>query len=140
MIFGNTQLGKSLDISWRELSALSYRAEVTANNIANADTPNFKRSTVNFETQLKEALMSEAYKPPLEAAKTNPMHTNFFDPIDYRSVAPKRTLDWQTQGDNNGNNVDIDAEAVEMRKITMQYQVVMKSMFDNFQRISIVLS
>lgn len=138
-MFSGTQLGKSLDISWRQLSTLSYRGQVMANNITNFDTPNFRRSTVNFETKLNEALQSEKHVPVLDAAKTHKDHMSFFDPIDYRTVAPRRTLDWQTQSDNNGNNVDLESETTNMKKLANQYQLIMKSVSGSYEKINIVL-
>ena len=41
------------------MDVATLRRNVIANNIANANTPNFKRSDVNFESQLKRALDSE---------------------------------------------------------------------------------
>ena len=42
-------LDRAADASW-------LRNDVISNNISNADTPGFKRSDVNFETQLAKAL------------------------------------------------------------------------------------
>lgn len=139
MIFNNTDLGKSLDIAHRELSALSYRAQVTSNNISNRDTPNFRRSTVHFESRLQEALQSEKHRPEIRAAKTHKVHMNFFDPIDYRTVLPKRILDWQTQADNNGNNVDLEMERTNMLKLESHYKLIMKSMATSYRTFEIVL-
>ncbi len=139
MILGNTQFGKTLDIAWRELSTIAYRQEIIANNIANQNTPNFKRSAVNFETKLKEALDSQKHTPVIRAVKTNPKHMNFFDPIDYRTVDPRRSLDWQTQSNNNGNNVDIESEMNDARKWKQLYQLINKTIADGFKRIDIVL-
>ncbi len=61
MVFAGS-FGKNLEIMTRELDVAALRQNVIANNIANADTPNFKRSVVNFESQLRRALESE--KPP----------------------------------------------------------------------------
>jgi len=41
------------------MDASLIRRDVISNNIANADVPNFKRSVVNFESELKRALNSE---------------------------------------------------------------------------------
>ena len=40
--------GKNLELLTREMDVTTLRRNVIANNIANADTPNFKRSDVNF--------------------------------------------------------------------------------------------
>ena len=50
---------RSIDLLQREMDVTSLRYQVTANNLANSEVPNFKRSTVNFESELKRALDSE---------------------------------------------------------------------------------
>ena len=42
-------LNRAADAAWR-------RNDVLANNIANMDTPGYKRQEVDFESQLKRAL------------------------------------------------------------------------------------
>ena len=75
-MFLGTGFGKNLDILQRSLDATTVRHSVIANNIANADTPNFKRTVVNFESALGDALASE--RPPrFEAARSHPRHIPF---------------------------------------------------------------
>ena len=45
-MFLNTNFGKTVAILQRGMDVASLRREVIANNVANADTPNFKRSTI----------------------------------------------------------------------------------------------
>ena len=42
---------RSIDLLQREMDVTSLRYQVTANNLANSEVPNFKRSTVNFESE-----------------------------------------------------------------------------------------
>jgi len=65
---------KSVDILHRAMNANVVERSVIANNIANANVPNFKRSMVNFESELKRALDTEKQKPALELAQTDPKH------------------------------------------------------------------
>ena len=58
-MFFSGAFGKNVDIIQRELDVSIIRRNVIANNIANSDTPNFKRTVVNFESELKRALDSE---------------------------------------------------------------------------------
>jgi len=48
-----------IQMSKMYLNALNKRLNVIANNIANADTPGFKRSEITFEAQLKRAIERE---------------------------------------------------------------------------------
>ena len=49
-------MDKAADASWKRESAIS-------NNIANADTPGYKRQDVDFESALKRELGSSKYIP-----------------------------------------------------------------------------
>ncbi len=110
-MFGG-MFGKNLEILTREMDISVLRRDVIANNVANADTPNFKRSVVNFESQLKRALDSEKADAFTQYV-TNSRHIAFDKPMDWRDVAPRRVLDYLTEAKNNGNNVDIEEEGME---------------------------
>ena len=47
---------KTVDILHRTLDAQTVRRDVLAINLANSEVPNFKRTQVNFESELKKAL------------------------------------------------------------------------------------
>ena len=67
MLFSGSSFGTTLDLIRREMDVSVLRREVIANNIANADTPNFKRSVVDFESRIKIALNSEKPNDNLKA-------------------------------------------------------------------------
>ena len=50
---------RSVDLLQRALDVNTLRYQVSANNIALADVPNYKRTAVNFESELKKAFESE---------------------------------------------------------------------------------
>ncbi len=131
--------GKNLDILTREMDVTTLRRNVIANNIANADTPNFKRSDVNFESQLKRALDSEKVVPPFQEFLTDPRHIPFSKPIDYAQVRPRRMLDYLTESKNNGNNVDIEQEGIDSLNNQLMYTTLAQAITSEFQRVNIVL-
>ena len=131
--------GKNLDILSREMHVLTLRRDVISNNIANADTPNFKRSDVDFESQLKRALDSEKVVPPFQEFLTDPRHIPFAKPIDYTSVQPRRVLDYLTEAKNNGNNVDIEQEGIDSLNNQLMYTTLAQAITSEFQRVNIVL-
>jgi len=138
-MFLNNSYGRTIDIVHRAMDVSMLRRDVIANNLANADTPNFKRSTVNFESQLNRAFQSQK-KPALEARMTNEKHISFYQPIDYRTVGPRRVLDYLTQTDPNGNNVDIEQESVHMLKNQLNYQLLSQVLSNQFTQISMVVA
>ena len=137
MVFGGA-FGKNINIIQRELDVSVLRRNVIANNIANSDTPNFKRTVVNFESQLKRALDSEKVKP-FPAVLTDKRHIPFYTPMDYRKVQPKRMLDYLTTSKNNGNNVDIEEEMMNALENQMLYQTLVQAVSSEFARVNLVL-
>ena len=138
-MFEGSRFGKTVDILHRSLDVETLRRQVIADNIANADVPNFKRSTVNFEASLKRALDSEKYVPSLELAVTHPGHIGDDKPIDYRSVGPRRVLDYLSTAKNNGNNVDPEEEAMASLKNQLMYTLETQAINFEFGQVNLVL-
>jgi len=103
---------KTIDLLHRAMDANVVRRSVIANNLANANVPNFKRSNVNFESELKRALETEKQRPALELNLTHPNHIPNWKERDYRDVEIRRVLDYTSTYNNNGNNVDPEQEAM----------------------------
>ena len=137
-MFLESSFGRTLDILHRSMDVAMLRQDVIADNIANADTPNFKRSFVNFESQLATALESER-RPALRAAMTHGRHIPFYQPVDYRTVRPQRQLDYLTTADNNGNNVDIEEESMNYLNNQLMYTLMTDSVSQQFRRVNLVL-
>ena len=115
---------RSVDLLQREMDVTSLRYQVSANNLANAEVPNFKRSVVNFENELKRAFESEAAaKNSFQLTTTDSRHMQINTPIDYRTVEPRRVTDYLSTSKANGNNVDAETEANNILQIQMQYRL-----------------
>lgn len=128
---------RSVDLLQREMDVASLRYQVTANNLANAEVPNFKRSTVNFETELKRALDSEsAAKNGFKLTTRDPRHIQINVPYDYRDVEPRRVLDYTTTAKANGNNVDAETEANNILQIQMQYRLLTQLASFEFDQVN----
>lgn len=130
---------KSVDVLHRAISAGTVRRSVIANNIANADTPNFKRTTVNFESELKRVLESETRRPALELARTDPAHFSNHREQDYRDVQIRRVVDYASVSNNNGNNVDPEQEFMLSLQNQMSLLMLMNSVDFEFSQVSRVL-
>jgi flagellar basal-body rod protein FlgB len=123
----------------RSLGVESLRREVYANNHANAEVPNFKRTEVNFESALKQALDSEERRPLLELTRTDDRHISNYAPLDYRDVRPRRVLDYLSQTKANGNNVDAEHEFNLIVQNQMRYTLYVQSLTHEFAQVSSVL-
>jgi len=129
---------KTVDILQRTMSTSVLRQEVIADNVANADTPHFKRREVAFESELTRVLNS--YDPePFPAALTNRKHIPFYRPKSYREVNPFVHLDYATSYRNDGNNVDIEKEMVDARENALRYIAMAQRTNDKLRLLSIVL-
>ena len=116
------------------------RLDVLSNNLANAEVPNFKRSSVNFESELKRALDSEkAAKDTFQMTTTDERHISSTGVRDYRDVEPRRVTDYLTTSKANGNNVDAEQEAMEILKTQMNYQLLTQMQAFEFSQIKIAM-
>lgn len=98
------------------LRTSSLRGRVIANNLANIDTPGFRRSAVAFEARLAEALSSGA---PLDA---DDLQAEIFKPMN-------------TPVEANGNDVSIDMEVGEMVKNSARYKTYMRVMAKMYRQM-----
>jgi flagellar basal-body rod protein FlgB len=99
------------------LDGAAKRQGVIANNIANVDVPNFKRSDVPFQEELKKAI-ERTEGPSLNVATTNKKHMAGIDSNNVNFTSVQETaLTFR----NDGNNVDIEKEMVEMTKNNEMY-------------------
>ncbi len=129
----------AVDILHRSMDVSMLRQDVIANNIANVDTPNFKRSVVNFETQLSQALSSDK-RVAFTASRTHQAHFEFDRPISYRDVHPRRVLDFSTTAKNNNNNVDIEVETANFLNNQNLYSLMSASLNTMYSRARVVLT
>ncbi len=137
-MFATDAFGRNLDILKRSMDVSVLRRNVISNNIANAETPNFKRSVVNFETALRKALESQKARPPAQLV-SDPRHIPFYQPQDYRDVQPRRVLDYLTTAKNNGNNVDLEEEMMLATQNQLLYQTLATVVSAEYSRVAIVL-
>ncbi len=129
---------KTQGILHRAMSASVIRQEVIADNIANADTPHFKRRDVAFESELNRALAPHR-TGALQASLTHSRHIPFYRQKDYREVTPIVYLDYTTTYRNDGNNVDIEKEMVDARENTLRYIAMSRRVSDNFSLLASVM-
>lgn len=128
-IFTNVgYLQKALDGTWQ-------RDEIISHNVANIDTPNYKKQGVSFEKQLQTVIEGRSIK----GKKTRDRHIDI-------GLAPN--LDFKPQiytvNDTNmredGNNVDIDTEMSNQAKNTIAYLYLTEKTNQSLRRIKNVIN
>ena len=126
----------TLDIGSRALAAASLRHEVLSNNIANVNTPYFKRSHVRFEDLLKQEL-GLGNDPLMKVVRTHDRHF----PIPFHGKA--RAVIEQDDRTNmrlDGNNVDIDVEMAEVSKNQLYYSAVATALGGHISKLKSVIN
>lgn len=116
-------LGKSMD-------AYTKRAEALADNIANVNTPNYKRKDVQFESFLQKALYEDGSS--VIGRRTDEKHFKIGIENKLDSVEASFTEDKNTKMRYDGNNVDIEIEKVEQTKNNIRYQFATNRISQNF--------
>lgn len=105
----------------RGMQAATMRHEVISDNIANVNTPKFKRSYVRFEELLAKELHLDDEQGKLDIVRTHDRHL----PIPMRGVAqPVIECDDTTTMRVDHNNVDIDVEMANMAKNQLYYNAM----------------
>ncbi|MCX7969963.1 MAG: flagellar basal body rod protein FlgB [Negativicutes bacterium] len=121
----------------KAIQAGALRNKVIANNVANVNTPNFKRSDVDFQSQLAAALADES-GDRLSMAVTSPGHMK---PHRQSSrIGPVIFADNSTTMRNDGNNVDIDKEMSNLVENNIYYNAAVNRIAARFAGIKQIIS
>lgn len=107
----------------RALSGLARRQQALANNIANIDTPGYKRGDVAFESALRSSMGSGS-----RLATSNPGHIA-------AGPGSSSLLGTLTGADatrtrsprNDGNDVDIDYEMARLAETSLRYDMLVQA-------------
>jgi flagellar basal-body rod protein FlgB len=106
------------------LLATNMRQQVYASNIANAQTPGYKRQDVQFETMLQNAMSApEAYPGERTIPIPSPNQANWQS---IAQIQPVLVTDNQTTVGNDGNNVDIDSEMANLAENQIRYNTLVQ--------------
>jgi flagellar basal-body rod protein FlgB len=115
-LFDTTQIALE-----RAMSGAAARQKALADNIANANTPGYKRSDVDFHSALAKAVEGGADGRQLESLTFSP------------------TTDDSSSSRADGNNVDMDAEMANLSENTLDYQSIVAVSRARLQMLQSVL-
>ncbi|MDR7252843.1 flagellar basal-body rod protein FlgB [Nocardioides sp. BE266] len=97
------------------LDGLATRQSVIADNIANVDTPDFRATSVDFESSLSAAL------------QRGEMPSSGVTPFEQPSNAPVG---------EDGNNVDLRKESLSAVQTQFQYQMMTRAVSERFALVN----
>ena len=105
---------KSLDSLW-------LKQNVISNNIANVDTPGYKSQKVEFEDLLSKAVANSSDTKDVDVPDAEIITNN------------------NTSVREDGNNVDIDTENLELYRTQIQYEYMVQKLSDQYSNIKIAI-
>ena len=106
------------------LEGLVARQRTIADNVANVDTPEFKASRVSFEMALKQEIGS--VEQPLRMSKVENAVAGLGDAP--AEIKPTVTLESDLGRRNDGNNVDVDREMLELADTNVRFNALVQVM------------
>ncbi|HLI48323.1 MAG TPA: flagellar basal body rod protein FlgB [Chthonomonas sp.] len=124
MLFG----GDAFQAATAALNAAALRQQVIANNLANVNTPGYKRQAVSFESALQSAL--EIRHTPFAA----------LDPHPISSIQPTVYTVNTTTDRTDGNNVDPESESVALAMNAIRYDALATAVSLQFTNLKTVIN
>ncbi|QGG48164.1 flagellar basal body rod protein FlgB [Heliorestis convoluta] len=113
----------STNLLEKGLDAAALRHRVIADNIANVDTPGYKRKEVHFEQELAQKL-SHSSMMRLEGTVNNKRHISLGH-FSTDNLKGNIIDTGQQKYRNDENNVDIDKEMTMLAKNTLWYDAML---------------
>ena len=112
----------------KALDASNLRETVITNNLANINTPGYKRREVDFQSLLRQEL---------DKIKWNSLDEKMND-VQLSHLDAGVHFDMQAYGYDyrlDGNNVDVDVENTELASEQLRYQLISDSVTQEFSRL-----
>lgn len=127
---------KTFDYTSRGMQAAVIRHEVISHNIANVNTPYFRRSDVEFESLLTKELGLGNDKM-MQVVRTHDRHL----PTPFRGKAkPAVVVEEHTDMRYDGNNVDIDREMANMAKNQLYYEALANQLGGHVRKLKDIMT
>lgn len=127
----NTNIYNYINVLDKAADAANTRNEIIANNLANVDTPNYKRKDVAFENLLEQALVGSGTLDSRIAGVNE--HLPRFNGTIYTDSS---TLSYRL----DGNNVDVDTESAMLAENQIRYNALVSQIGQEFARYKTVLT
>lgn len=116
--------GNGIALTERALDWLWLRQNITLNNIANDDTPDFKSQYLTFEDALADQVKEASATGSGENVR--------------RAISSAQAVVRTTEDETNrldGNNVDMSQEQIDLVRTAYQYQYLTNSVNNEINRL-----
>lgn len=131
------RIDSEIAFSRNALNLRSYRQELIASNIANADTPHYKARDIDFKSALAKVMSGQMPQGSLQMARTDAGHLdgNASNPLagfaQYRS---------EYQGAADGNTVNMDIERSAFTENSVQMEALLNFINVNFKQLQTAMT
>lgn len=115
---------ENYELTKRLLDAAALRHEALATNLANVETPGFKRLDIapDFARQL------ESFSETSDVADLAALNPTIAEDLSARAVRP------------DGNNVQLDRELLEMNRNALEYELLTQFASDSIKRLKTAIT
>ncbi len=127
---------RAMDVTKLALDGLMQRQQAIASNTANVMTPDYQRKDVVFEDQLQEMLKNDNIKREIKSINSAYYAHNSIESVtpvkdlkiltqnSFAGYKPEIIRDYTAANPETGNNVNIEAEMMDMTKTGIQYNAL----------------
>ncbi|MCE5339729.1 MAG: flagellar basal body rod protein FlgB [Planctomycetaceae bacterium] len=112
-----SKINEIFDVIGAGINAEALRQKTIANNVANLQTPGYRRLDVKFQDVLAKALESKD------------------ENIDLNEVSPEVFQANETPVKSNGNDVNLEMEVGQMVKNSLRYKALVMMLDKKYQQI-----
>lgn len=129
-----SKLDNLFDSHSQALKLRSFRQQLLASNIANADTPNYKAVDFDFGSELKRIMAGGA--GAVQPAATHARHLSGSNANPFGAHVRYRI---DVQGNIDGNTVNMDTERAQFAENALRYEAGLRVLSTEIQHIKAAL-
>lgn len=114
------------------LKLRSYKHQLLSSNIANVDTPGYRRKDLPFEKIFKK-YFSETKEKFLKTTKPKHFFTRPLTPVDWKKEIETPTL-------GTPNNVNLEEEMVNLTENQLLYEATLQALSKELERLKEIIT
>jgi len=119
---------KTFKIARAALKLRSYKQELIASNIANVDTPGYRRKDIPFE-KVMQAYLSNGGDIPLKTTSPKHIKANSFSNLSSLAKA------YESKTLGTPNNVSLEREITELTQNQVLYEATLQALAKEIERL-----
>lgn len=130
-----SKLDQAFDLPTQSLKLRSFRSQLLASNIANADTPNYKAVDIDFQKELQRATTGKG-DAQFAMRVTDARHLQAVSGGAYGSHVMYRDV---VQPSIDGNTVNMDTERAQFAENALHYETTLRVMTSQMRSLMLAI-